>query len=96
MANAIKKVSLQKGFDVTKYTLTSFGGAGGQVCCLIADTLGIKTIFIHPYAGVLSAYGMGLADICVLQEKSVEQLLTQELVSQLNILGDELAIKAKN
>ena len=96
MANAIKKVSLQKGYDVTKYTLTSFGGAGGQVCCLIADTLGIKTIFLHPYAGVLSAYGMGLADICFLQEKAVEQLLNKALIPQLNTLINELEIEGKN
>ncbi|ACK65299.1 5-oxoprolinase (ATP-hydrolyzing) [Rippkaea orientalis PCC 8801] len=96
MANAIKKVSLQKGYDVTKYALTSFGGAGGQVCCLIADTLGIKTIFLHPYAGVLSAYGMGLADICVIQEKAVEQLLTLSLIKQLNPLINQLEIEAKN
>ncbi|HAC62444.1 MAG TPA: hydantoinase [Cyanothece sp. UBA12306] len=96
MANAIKKVSLQKGYDVTKYTLTSFGGAGSQVCCLIADTLGIKTIFIHPYAGVLSAYGMGLADICIIEEKTIEQLLDQALIPQLNLFLDRLEIKAKH
>ena len=58
MANAIKKISLQKGYDVSEYVLCCFGGAGGQVACLIADTLGMKKIFLHPYAGVLSAYGM--------------------------------------
>ncbi|MDY7021346.1 MAG: hydantoinase/oxoprolinase family protein, partial [Cyanobacteriota bacterium] len=63
MANAIKKISLQRGYDVSNYTLCCFGGAGGQHACLIADTLGIQQVFIHPYAGVLSAYGMGLADI---------------------------------
>ena len=61
MANAIKKISVQRGYDVTKYALQCFGGAGGQHACLVADALGIETIFIHPFAGVLSAYGMGLA-----------------------------------
>ena len=62
MANAIKKISLQRGYDVSEYTLCCFGGAGGQHACLIADALGMTQVFIHPYAGVLSAYGMGLAD----------------------------------
>ncbi len=68
MANAIKKISVQRGYDVTRYTLASFGGAGGQHACLVADALGMKTVMIHPYAGVLSAYGMGLADIRSLRE----------------------------
>jgi 5-oxoprolinase (ATP-hydrolysing) len=72
MANAIKKISLQRGYDVTNYTLCCFGGAGGQHACLIAEALGIKQIFIHPYAGVLSAYGMGLAEVRILKEKSIE------------------------
>jgi 5-oxoprolinase (ATP-hydrolysing) len=63
MANAIKKISVQRGYDVTKYALASFGGAGGQHACLVADALGMKTVIVHPFAGVLSAYGMGLADI---------------------------------
>lgn len=96
MANAIKKVSLQKGYDITKYTLTSFGGAGGQVCCLIADTLGIKTIFIHPYASVLSAYGMGLADIRVIEESSIEKVLTDRLIVELYEIIKTLEIKAQN
>jgi 5-oxoprolinase (ATP-hydrolysing) len=75
MANAIKKISLQRGYDVSEYTLCCFGGAGGQHACLIADALGMKQVFIHPYAGVLSAYGMGLADIRVLKEKAIEQVL---------------------
>ena len=68
MANSIKKISVQRGYDVTKYTLNCFGGAGGQHACKVADTLGMETIFIHPFAGVLSAYGMGLADIRALKE----------------------------
>ncbi|MGB3692668.1 MAG: hydantoinase B/oxoprolinase family protein [Spirulinaceae cyanobacterium] len=79
MANAIKKISLQRGYDVSSYTLCCFGGAGGQHACLIADTLGIKQVFIHPYAGVLSAYGMGLADVRVIKEKAVEEQLQIEL-----------------
>lgn len=79
MANAIKKISLQRGYDVSEYTLCCFGGAGGQHACLIADALGMKQVFIHPYAGVLSAYGMGLADVRVLRERAVESVLTAEL-----------------
>jgi 5-oxoprolinase (ATP-hydrolysing) len=68
MANAIKKISVQRGHDVTGYTLQCFGGAGGQHACLVADALGMSRVFIHPYAGVLSAYGMGLAEIRALRE----------------------------
>ncbi|MGK7931741.1 MAG: hydantoinase/oxoprolinase family protein [Microcystaceae cyanobacterium] len=95
MANAIKKVSLQRGYDVTHYTLTSFGGAGGQVCCLIAENLGIKTIFIHPYSGVLSAYGMGLADIRVIKENTVEQRLEKNLIPRLISTFQSLEEEAK-
>jgi 5-oxoprolinase (ATP-hydrolysing) len=73
MANAIKKISVQRGYDVTGYTLNCFGGAGGQHACLIADTLGMKRVFVHPFAGVLSAYGMGLADIRALRERQIER-----------------------
>ena len=72
MANAIKKISVERGYDVTKYTLVSFGGAGGQHACLVADALGMTRAFIHPLAGVLSAYGMGLADITAMREVSIE------------------------
>ncbi|WP_380057993.1 hydantoinase B/oxoprolinase family protein [Falsihalocynthiibacter sp. SS001] len=68
MANAIKKISVQRGYDVTKYTMNCFGGAGGQHACLVADTLGMERIFIHPFAGVLSAFGMGLADVRAIHE----------------------------
>ena len=68
MANAIKKVSVQRGYDVTEYTLNCFGGAGGQHACLVADALGMQRIFLHPLAGVLSAYGMGLAEIRAMRE----------------------------
>src|SRR5262249_17182402 len=63
MANAIKKISVQRGYDVTRYALNCFGGAGGQHACLVADALGMTTVLIHPYSSLLSAYGMGLADI---------------------------------
>lgn len=77
MASAIKRVSLQRGYDVSEYTLCCFGGAGGQHACAIADALGMKQVFIHPYAGVLSAYGMGLADVRVVKERSVEGRLKE-------------------
>ena len=70
MANAIKRISVQRGYDVTEYALCCFGGAGGQHACLVADVLGMKKVVIHPFAGVLSAYGMGLADIRAMREKS--------------------------
>jgi 5-oxoprolinase (ATP-hydrolysing) len=91
MANAIKKISVQRGYDVTGYTLCCFGGAGGQHACLVADALGMKTIFIHPYAGVLSAYGMGLADVRAMREQAVEAPLDDELVSGLQARYAELA-----
>ncbi len=72
MANAIKKISVQRGYDVSEYSLCSFGGAGGQHACLVADALGIKTVFVHPLAGVLSAYGIGLADVRVLKSQAAE------------------------
>ena len=76
MANAVKKISVQRGYDVTEYTLCCFGGAGGQHACLVADSLAMKRILIHPYAGVLSAYGMGLADTVVARQQAVEAVLT--------------------
>ena len=76
MANAIKKISVQRGHDVTDYTLPCFGGAGGQHACLVADALGMTRVFVHPLAGVLSAYGMGLADQSAMREAAVEAPLT--------------------
>jgi 5-oxoprolinase (ATP-hydrolysing) len=75
MANAIRKVSVARGYDVTRYTLQCFGGAGGQHACQVADALGMEHVFIHPLAGVLSAYGMGLADRVANREASIEQEL---------------------
>jgi 5-oxoprolinase (ATP-hydrolysing) len=83
MANAIKKVSVQRGHDVTEYALNCFGGAGGQHACLVADELGIETVLIHPFAGVLSAYGMGLADVTAMHEFAVERSLEAGLVDDL-------------
>ena len=83
MANAIKHVSVQRGYDVTEYTLTCFGGAGGQHACLVADALGMQRVYIHPLAGVLSAYGMGLADVRTLKQAAVEKKLSDELLASL-------------
>ena len=95
MANAIKQVSVQKGHDATRFALQCFGGAGGQHACLVADELGMETVFIHPYAGVLSAYGMGLADQTVLREQATEQPFTPETLPALNALADHLAETAR-
>ncbi len=76
MANAIKKISVQRGHDVTRYTLQCFGGAGGQHACLVADALGMRRVLIHPHAGVLSAYGMGLAEISALREVQLDAPLS--------------------
>ncbi len=78
MAAAIKKISTEKGYDVRDYTLVSFGGAGGQHACKIADRLGIKKIFLHPFAGVLSAFGMGLADLRAIKEQTIEKTLSSD------------------
>jgi 5-oxoprolinase (ATP-hydrolysing) len=82
MANAIKKISVQRGYDVTQYTMNCFGGAGGQHACLVADALGMKSIFIHPFAGVLSAFGMGLADVRAIRECQFAQPLDQIAAAQ--------------
>ena len=78
MANAIKKISVARGYDVTEYTLQCFGGAGGQHACLVADALGMSRVLVHPLAGVLSAYGMGLADQSLIREQAVEMRLSAE------------------
>ena len=83
MASAIKKISVQRGYDVSEYTLCCFGGAGGQHACAIADTLGMKQVFLHPFAGVLSAYGMGLADLRVMRERAIEAPLNPTLLPEL-------------
>ncbi len=83
MSNAIKKVSVQRGHDVTEYTLTCFGGAAGQHACLVADALGMRRVFIHPLAGVLSAYGIGLADAIVIRHQTAELPLSAEALQSL-------------
>ena len=95
MANAIKKISVARGYDVTRYTLQCFGGAGGQHACLVADALGMTRVFVHPLAGVLSAYGMGLADQNVIREQSVELKLDEAALKQVNARLDELAASAE-
>jgi len=94
MANAIKKISVARGYDVTRYTLQCFGGAGGQHACLVADALGMDTVFVHPLAGVLSAYGMGLADQGVMREAAVEQPLTDAALPAIRARLDALADEA--
>jgi len=91
MANAIKQISVQRGFDVTEYVLCCFGGAGGQHACRVADALGMTKVFIHPMAGVLSAYGMGLADLRVMREKAVEAPFDEAIVPRLATLLDSLS-----
>ncbi|ACI58972.1 5-oxoprolinase (ATP-hydrolyzing) (plasmid) [Rhizobium leguminosarum bv. trifolii WSM2304] len=81
MANAIKKISVQRGYDVSGYALTCFGGAGGQHACLVADSLGMKRVLIHPFSGILSAYGMGLADIRATRQRAVLTELATALVT---------------
>ena len=92
MANAIKKISVARGYDVTRYTLQCFGGAGGQHACLVADALGMTRVFVHPLAGVLSAYGMGLADQNAIREQAIELPLSQEalpsIAERLEALGE--------
>ena len=93
MANAIKKISVSRGYDVTRYALQCFGGAGGQHACRVADALGMTRVFVHPLAGVLSAYGMGLADQATLRQAAIEQPLASAgpaLTARL----DELAAEA--
>lgn len=83
MANAIKKISIQRGYNIKEYTLCCFGGAAPQHACRVADSLGIKSIFIHPYAGVLSAYGMGLADQRLIKERYIGSELSDALIESL-------------
>ncbi len=92
MANAIKKISVARGYDVTRYTLQCFGGAGGQHACLVADALGMNRVFVHPLAGVLSAYGMGLADQNVIKEQAVERVLAADALGD---VGEQLDALAK-
>lgn len=94
MANAVKHISVARGYDVTDYTLVTFGGAGGQHACLVADALGMTTVFAHPYAGVLSAFGMGLADQSTMRERSVEEKLDAKSLANIQVLLNQLAEEA--
>lgn len=94
MANAVKHISVARGYDVTEYTLVTFGGAGGQHACLVADALGMTTVFAHPYAGVLSAFGMGLADQSTMRERSVEEKLDAKSLVNIQVLLNQLAEEA--
>ena len=95
MANAIKKISVARGYDVTRYTLQCFGGAGGQHACLVADALGMTRVFVHPLAGVLSAYGMGLADQNVIREQAVETKLVPDALAGIEAALEQLATTAR-
>ncbi|WP_369882140.1 hydantoinase B/oxoprolinase family protein, partial [Acidovorax sp. HMWF018] len=95
MANAIKKISVARGYDVTRYTLQCFGGAGGQHACLVADALGMTRVFVHPLAGVLSAYGMGLADQNVIREQAVETKLVPDALPGIEATLEQLATTAR-
>src|SRR5690606_15440346 len=94
--NAIKKISIQRGHDLTEYTLCSFGGAGGQHACLVADALGMPRVYIHPLAGVLSAYGMGLADVTAMREQAIESPLAPSSLCVLHETLERLAIAARD
>jgi 5-oxoprolinase (ATP-hydrolysing) len=94
MANAIKKISTQRGYDVTRYALNCFGGAGGQHACLVADALGIETVLLHPLAGVLSAYGMGLADIRANRQMAVEEPFEADVVERLAARFDTISAES--
>tara|TARA_R110001583_G_scaffold17679_2_gene71308 strand:- start:91261 stop:94902 length:3642 start_codon:yes stop_codon:yes gene_type:complete len=95
MANAIKQISVQRGYDVSDYILQCFGGAGGQHACQVADTLGMTRVFVHPFAGVLSAYGMGLADIRSMREQAVESRLKTDELANLDQQLDKLGVDAR-
>ena len=95
MANAIKRISVARGYDVTQYTLQCFGGAGGQHACLVADALGMTRVFVHPLAGVLSAYGMGLADQSVIQARAVERRLDAEGLAEAGAVLDAIGAAAE-
>jgi 5-oxoprolinase (ATP-hydrolysing) len=95
MANAIKKISVARGYDVTRYTLQCFGGAGGQHACQVADALGMTRVLVHPLAGVLSAYGMGLADQNVIREQAVEVTLSEAAMDGVALQLQALAASAR-
>jgi 5-oxoprolinase (ATP-hydrolysing) len=91
MANAIKKISVQRGYDVTRYALNCFGGAGGQHACMVADALGMTRVLIHPLSSLLSAYGMGLADIRSVRQQAIEELFGNKAPATLGKVARRLA-----
>jgi len=95
MANAIKKISVQRGYDVTRYALQCFGGAGGQHACLVADALAMTTVLIHPFSSLLSAYGMGLADIRATRQQAIEEPLGDATLVSIKTVGDRLGAQAR-
>src|SRR5437660_815240 len=95
MANAIKKISVQRGYDVTRYVLNCFGGAGGQHACLVADALGMTKVLIHPFSSLLSAYGMGLADIRATRQQAVEEPFGDAALASIARVGGRLAEDAR-
>ncbi len=94
MANAVKRISVARGYDVTRYTLQCFGGAGGQHACLVADALGMQHVFCHPLAGVLSAYGMGVADQIAMREAALERVLDEDGIAEARKLAARLEREA--
>ncbi len=96
MANAIKKISVQRGYDVTRYALNCFGGAGGQHACLVADALGMTKVLIHPFSSLLSAYGMGLADIRATREQAIELPWGAKALAAIKKTGTALGKDVKN
>ncbi|KUF10974.1 hydantoinase B/oxoprolinase family protein [Pseudoponticoccus marisrubri] len=90
MANAIKKISVQRGYDVTRYLLNAFGGAGGQHACLVADALGMTKVLVHPLSGLLSAYGIGLARVTEARQRGMETDLTEDTVAEVDTALDAL------
>jgi 5-oxoprolinase (ATP-hydrolysing) len=95
MANAIKTISVERGYDVTEYVLNSFGGAGGQHACLVADALGIRSVLIHPLSGVLSAFGMGMASLGATRTRSVLQRLDEETLAAIGKVRSALENEVK-
>jgi 5-oxoprolinase (ATP-hydrolysing) len=94
MANAIKKISVQRGYDVTRYALNCFGGAGGQHACLVADALGMTTVLIHPFSSLMSAYGMGLADIRATRQQAIELPFGDDALAVFATTGTRLGADA--
>ena len=95
MANAIKKISVQRGYDVTRYALNCFGGAGGQHACLVADALGMIRVLIHPFSSLLSAYGMGLADIRATRQQAIEEPFAEPVLAAVAAVGGRLGTAAR-